>query len=55
MKKIKGIIFDKDGTLFDIQRSWSEWAKAFIKNFSNQHNLDKLKLAEAINFDFASD
>ena len=24
MKEIKGIIFDKDGTLFDIQRSWSE-------------------------------
>ena len=55
MKKIKGIIFDKDGTLFDIQRSWSEWAKVFVKKFSNQHNLDKLTLAKAINFDLASD
>ena len=55
MKKIKGIIFDKDGTLFDIQRSWSEWAKVFVKKFSNQHNLDTLKLAKAINFDLASD
>ncbi len=53
--KIKGIIFDKDGTLFDIQRSWSEWAKVFVTKFSNQHNLDKLKLAKAINFDLASD
>ena len=55
MKKIKGIIFDKDGTLFDIQRSWSEWAKVFVTKFSNQHNLDTLKLAKAINFDLASD
>ena len=55
MKKIKGIIFDKDGTLFDIQRSWSEWAKVFVTKFSNQHNLDTRKLAKAINFDLASD
>ena len=55
MKTIKGIIFDKDGTLFDIQRSWSEWAKVFVTKFSNQHNLDTLKLAKAINFDLASD
>ena len=55
MKKIKGVIFDKDGTLFDIQRSWSEWAKVFVTKFSNQHNLDTLKLAKAINFDLASD
>ncbi len=53
--KIKGIIFDKDGTLFDIQRSWSEWAKVFVTKFSNQHNLDTLKLAKAINFDLTSD
>ena len=53
--KIKGIIFDKDGTLFDIQRSWSEWAKVFVTKFSNQHNIDTLKLAKAINFDLASD
>ena len=53
--KIKGIIFDKDGTLFDIQRSWSEWAKLFVTKFSNQHNLDTLDLAKAINFDLASD
>ena len=54
MKKIKGIIFDKDGTLFDIQRSWSDWAKVFVTKFSNQHNLDTLKLANAINFDLTS-
>ncbi len=52
--KIRGIIFDKDGTLFDIQRSWSEWANIFVTNFSKKHNLEKTKLARAIHFDLAS-
>ena len=52
--KIKGIIFDKDGTLFDIQRSWSEWAKVFVTKFSKKHGLEITKLSNAINFDLAS-
>ena len=52
--KIKGIIFDKDGTLFDIQRSWSEWANVFVTKFSKKHGLETKKLADAIHFDLAS-
>ena len=52
--KIKGIIFDKDGTLFDIQRSWSEWAKVFVTEFCKKHDLEITKLANAINFDLYS-
>ena len=52
--KIRGIIFDKDGTLFDIQRSWSEWANIFVTNFSKKHKLEITKLADAIHFDLAS-
>ena len=52
--KIKGIIFDKDGTLFDIQRSWSEWAKVFVTKFCKKHDLEITKLANAINFDLYS-
>ena len=52
--KIRGIIFDKDGTLFDIQRSWSEWANAFVTKFSKKHNVEMSKLADAIHFDLAS-
>ena len=52
--KIRGIIFDKDGTLFDIQRSWSEWANVFVTKFSKKHNLEITKLADAIHFDLAS-
>ena len=52
--KIRGIIFDKDGTLFDIQRSWSEWANVFVTKFSKKHGLETKKLADAIHFDLAS-
>ena len=52
--RIRGIIFDKDGTLFDIQRSWSEWANIFVTNFSKKHKLEITKLADAIHFDLAS-
>ncbi|MDC3076463.1 HAD family hydrolase, partial [Paracoccaceae bacterium] len=52
--KIKGIIFDKDGTLFDIQRSWSEWANVFVTKFSKKHDLEITKLADAIHFDLDS-
>ena len=52
--KIRGIIFDKDGTLFDIQRSWSEWATVFVTKFSKKHGLEIKKLADAIHFDLAS-
>ena len=27
---IKGIVFDKDGTLFDFRASWGRWAQGFI-------------------------
>ena len=52
--KIRGIIFDKDGTLFDIQRSWSEWANVFVTEFSKKHDIDRGQLADAIHFDLAS-
>ena len=52
--KIRGIIFDKDGTLFDIQSSWSEWANVFVTKFSKKHGLETKKLADAIHFDLAS-
>ena len=31
---IKGLLFDKDGTLFDFQKSWSDWCFRFIHKIS---------------------
>ncbi len=52
--KIKAIIFDKDGTLFDIQRSWSQWCRIFIDKFCKAHKLKTELLAQALNFDLES-
>ena len=27
---IDGLLFDKDGTLFDFRKSWGAWAQAFL-------------------------
>ena len=52
--RIKAIIFDKDGTLFDIQRSWSQWCNIFIDKFCKAHKLKPELLAQALNFDLES-
>jgi len=48
---LKAIIFDKDGTLFDIQRSWSDWCNIFIRKFCDKYKIETEKLAQALNFD----
>ena len=30
MAMIEGLLFDKDGTLFDFRASWGRWAKDFL-------------------------
>ena len=48
---IKGIIFDKDGTLFDFQSSWSDKTFEFLKILSDGNSDLLIKLADALNFD----
>ncbi len=33
-KMIKAILFDKDGTLFDFDKSWGIWARGFIDDYT---------------------
>ena len=44
---IRGILFDKDGTLFDFQASWGAWAAALLHRLSP----DPEPLARRIRFD----
>ncbi|MDB6452387.1 HAD family hydrolase [Falsirhodobacter sp. 20TX0035] len=47
---IRGILFDKDGTLFDFQASWGAWAAALLHRLSP----DPEPLARRIGFDMAT-
>ncbi len=48
---IKGILFDKDGTLFDFNASWGAWARQFIDGYTpDQENREAL--ARAFKYDY---
>lgn len=47
---IDGIIFDKDGTLFDFRRSWGAWATALLQELAQTPDR-RAELGRAIGFD----
>ena len=48
---VDGILFDKDGTLFDFHRTWSSWTSDAI-DYLCRNNLSKKELiAEALGYD----
>ncbi|MEO0691322.1 MAG: HAD family hydrolase [Pseudomonadota bacterium] len=52
--QIDGIIFDKDGTLFDFATTWEAWAAAFLLRVCNG-DVDRARtLGAAIGFDLDS-
>lgn len=50
MARIDGIIFDKDGTLFDFRLSWGAWCDSLLQEFAAQGR-DPQSLARAMGFD----
>ncbi|WP_227269313.1 HAD family hydrolase [Roseobacter weihaiensis] len=52
MSLIKGILFDKDGTLFDFSSTWEAWAAAFLRRAAaDEAQADRM--GRAIGFDLA--
>lgn len=49
---IKGLIFDKDGTLFDFQATWSVFAREMIIQEANGDDRIRHSLSETLGFDF---
>ena len=49
MARIKGLLFDKDGTLFDFHRTWGAWTHGFILDLVNGG--DPEPLADAMGYD----
>lgn len=50
MSDIRGIIFDKDGTLFDFQATWSAWAQRLLLDLAAGDTDKAARLGEAIGF-----
>lgn len=51
MTPVRGIIFDKDGTLFDFRRTWEAWAEAFLMRAAGGDPVHAAHLGTAIGFD----
>lgn len=50
-RKVDGILFDKDGTLFDFHATWSVWAADTIRELACGEALVMARIAEAIDYD----
>lgn len=50
---IDGLIFDKDGTLFDFRVSWGRWAATFLRRIARDE-AHATRLGRAIGYDLAS-
>ena len=51
LSAIKGLLFDKDGTLFDFEKTWNSWTSRILYEVSKQSYVSIDELAEAIDFD----
>ena len=48
---IRGVIFDKDGTLFDFHATWSHWTAALLARLAAEDATLMRRLGEAIGYD----
>jgi phosphoglycolate phosphatase len=51
---IDGIIFDKDGTLFDFRRTWAEWAMRLLEDLAAGNRERAAFLGAVVGFDHAA-
>ncbi|MBW7920899.1 MAG: HAD family hydrolase [Rubellimicrobium sp.] len=51
---IRGIVFDKDGTLFDFQATWAAWCRGVLDAESRGDAALAARMADALGFDLAA-
>ncbi len=49
-----GLLFDKDGTLFDFRATWAAWSLRVLSELAGQDRALLLRLGDAIGFDVAT-
>ena len=54
MARISGVLFDKDGTLFDFHATWSQWSSALIADLACGSTAKAADLAQAIDYDLTT-
>lgn len=52
--EIRGLLFDKDGTLFDFNRTWVQWYLEFIQSITGGDPSLVARLADMLQFDLAA-
>ncbi|MDA9208368.1 HAD family hydrolase [Octadecabacter sp.] len=52
--RIRGVVFDKDGTLFDFNATWGAWAAEVIKTETKGDPENRSSLAQVLGFDLAT-
>lgn len=50
-RHVRALVFDKDGTLFDFQRSWARWTAMMLRTLATDAPDREAQLARAIGFD----
>jgi len=50
MTELRGILFDKDGTLFDFSKTWEAWAASFLRRIGDDEE-HSIRLGAAVGYD----
>ena len=50
-RPVRGLLFDKDGTLFDFHETWSRWARCFIADVTGGDPARSARLAAVLGYD----
>lgn len=55
MRHVDGIVFDKDGTLFDFEATWTPWAKRVMLRLCDNDFERAVALGRAVGFDLVAE
>ncbi|MCV2863561.1 HAD family hydrolase [Albidovulum sediminicola] len=54
MRAIRGLVFDKDGTLFDFRATWGAWTRALLLELTQGEDARAAAVGRVIGYDLAS-